>query len=177
MADPDAQEERFHFSRRAFCAPCHLPAPWGLPVGPNGSKNWSSCLAHNLLTYCVHNKWVLTITSWSCFCQNHILNPLKTWWNLLRCFSGIQSCLSVCLSLCMCLERGRERNMERNSGKWISYSLLITGKHIFYFNNVRGAYPTFVWKGKMLSFISNPDCKVKGSLNLQKNNIYKSKCH
>lgn len=70
MADPDAQEQMSHFSRSAFCAPCHLPDPCGLPVGPNGSKNGSSCLIQNLLTYCVHDKWDFTITSWGYFCQN-----------------------------------------------------------------------------------------------------------
>lgn len=39
MANSDTQEEMFNFSRRAFCAPCHLFAPCGLPMEPNGSKN------------------------------------------------------------------------------------------------------------------------------------------
>lgn len=149
--------------RRCFISqeePRHLPAPWGLPVGHKDSKDWSSCLAYNLLTYCVHNKWVLTITSWGSFCQNQILNPLKTWWKLLGCFSGILPCLSVYE------KRGTERYMERNSGKWISYSLLITGKHIFSFSNIKLANTCL--KRKKLLFILNCNCKVKSSLNLQK---------
>ena len=75
MADPDAQEEMFHFSRKAFCASWHLPLPCALPVGPNGSKNRSSCLAQNLLTYCVCNKWDRAMISWDYFCCYQILNP------------------------------------------------------------------------------------------------------
>lgn len=99
MADPDAQEEMFHFSRRAFCASHHLPPP-GLPMGPNVSKNWSSCLAHNLLTYCVHSKWDLTITSQGYFCQKQILNlALESFWGVFLILTIV--CVYVYIPVCV----------------------------------------------------------------------------
>lgn len=109
--------------------------PCGLPRRPNGSENWSSCLAHKLLTYCVHNKWDLNITSWGYFCQNQILKSCihKSIWGVFLIQLCVVVYLSVCLPVCLFVyeKRGTERNVEGNSSKWISCALLITAKIYF----------------------------------------------
>lgn len=171
MADPDAQEEMFHFSRRAFCACQHLPPPCASPGGPNGSENRSSCLAHNLLTYCVRNKWDWAVISPGYFCWYQILNLAlgKGFWE------DFWTLTIVCVPVCLWMKREERRGTWGETQVSALHSLYSSQtKHIFFSSKAQLADSTLSEKKKIVYIKSR--LQSQKSLNLQKTRLGRQIC-
>lgn len=90
---------------------------WASLLGPNGSKPWSSCGPHDLLTYCVYNNQDLNSNIWGYSCQNWIFNLA------LRKASGEPLCTQDAVCLCACQSVCEKRATEKSKASMGPHSV------------------------------------------------------